>query len=124
MNRFKKSLLLFICLGCAGLLASARVSGAASEPRIINMTAKRYQFDPQVITVNQGERVRLNITALDRDHGIQIKGYDINKKLKKGVPATIEFTADKAGTFPFRCSVWCGLGHGRMKGELIVRPVH
>lgn len=124
MNRFKKSLLLFICLGCAGLLGSAQLSGAASEPRIINMTAKRYQFDPQVITVNQGERVRLNITAVDRDHGIQIKGYGINKKLKKGVPTTIEFTADKAGTFPFRCSVWCGLGHGRMKGQLIVKPAH
>ena len=127
MNRFKKSLvppLCFICLGCAGLFGSAPPSGAPSEPRIINVIAKRYQFDPQIITVNQGEHVRLNITALDRDHGIQIKDYDINKKLKKGVPATIEFTADKAGTFPFRCSVWCGLGHGRMKGQLIVRPAH
>ena len=125
MNRFNKSLLFFVvCLGCAALSAPAQQSGAAAAPltHVINMTAKSFQFDPQVITVNQGEHVRLIITALNRDHGIQIKGYGINQRLKKGVPTTIEFTADKAGTFPFRCSVFCGLGHRRMKGVLIVKP--
>ena len=29
-------------------------------------------------------------------------------------------TADKAGTFPFECSHFCGFGHKRMKGELVV----
>jgi hypothetical protein len=28
--------------------------------------------------------------------------------------------ADKAGTLPFRCSNFCGLGHGGMKGTLVV----
>ena len=31
-----------------------------------------------------------------------------------------EFTADRAGTFPFQCSVFRGLGHKKMKGQLIV----
>lgn len=127
MNRFEKGLLLFVmCLVASSSFASAQQPGvpAESKTRVINMSAKRYQFDPQVITVNQGEHVRLIVTAFDRNHGIQIKGYGINKKLKKGVPTTIEFTADKAGTFPFRCSVFCGLGHGRMKGQLIVKPAN
>ena len=79
-----------------------------------------YEFDPGVITVRKGEKVRLIITATDRDHGIMIEGYDINQELKKGDPATIEFTADKAGTFEFKCSVPCGKGHRRMKGKLVV----
>ena len=33
-----------------------------------------------------------------------------------------EFTADKPGTFPFECWIFCGMGHGKMKGELIVLP--
>ena len=70
--------------------------------------------------MKKGDKVRLIITATDRDHGIKIEGYDINQVLKKGDPATIEFTADKAGTFEFKCSVRCGMGHGRMKGKLVV----
>jgi len=84
------------------------------------MTAKNYEFDPSVITVKKGEKVRLFITATDRDHGINIQGYDIDQVLKKGATATIEFTASKAGTFEFKCSVYCGMGHHKMKGKLVV----
>jgi cytochrome c oxidase subunit 2 len=84
------------------------------------MTAKNYEFDPSVITVKKGEKVRLFITATDRDHGIKIQGYDIDQVLKKGSTATIEFTASKAGTFEFKCSVYCGMGHHKMKGKLVV----
>jgi len=92
----------------------------ASTAVIVTMTAKTYEFDPAVITVKQGDRVKLVITAIDREHGIKLTAYDINQKLQKGVPATIEFTADKPGTFPFECSVFCGLGHRHMKGKLVV----
>jgi cytochrome c oxidase subunit 2 len=62
----------------------------------------------------------LIVTATDRRHGINIDGYDIDQTLKPGEPTTIEFTADKAGTFEFKCSVYCGMGHQKMKGKLIV----
>jgi len=86
----------------------------------IRMTAKKYEYEPSVITVKQGEHVRLVITALDHDHGFKIDAYHIDELLKKGEPTTIEFTADTTGTFPFQCSHFCGLGHKGMKGELIV----
>ncbi len=86
----------------------------------IKMAAKNYEFEPAVITVKKGQAVRLLITSLDRTHGIEIKGFGINQEIPKNQTATVEFTADKAGAFPFKCSVRCGLGHGRMKGELIV----
>lgn len=86
----------------------------------IQMTAKKYEFSPDPIRIKKGERVRLIITATDRDHGIKIEAFNVEQKLKKGVPTTVEFTADKAGTFPFKCSVHCGFGHGGMKGKLIV----
>ena len=86
----------------------------------IKMTAKKYEFDPNVITVKNGERVKLVITALDHDHGFKLEGFKIDQILKKGTPTTIEFTADKVGTFPFQCSHFCGIGHGKMKGKLVV----
>jgi cytochrome c oxidase subunit 2 len=86
----------------------------------ITMTAKRYAFDPPVIELKKGEKVRLIITAIDHDHGLKLDAYDIDQVLKKGDPTTIEFTADKAGTFEFKCSVFCGVGHRKMKGMVKV----
>jgi cytochrome c oxidase subunit II len=86
----------------------------------IKMTAKKYEFDPNVITVKNGEHVELVITALDHDHGFKLEAFKIDEKLKKGTSTTIEFTADKVGAFPFECSHFCGVGHGKMKGKLVV----
>ena len=94
---------------------------AGSEATTIQVSAKKYEFDPAVITVKQGDHVKLVITATDRDHGFKLEAYHIEQRLSKGVAKTVEFTADKAGTFPFQCSVVCGLGHGRMKGKLVVQ---
>lgn len=91
-----------------------------SESGEIKMTAKKYAFDPAEIRVRKDQRVKLVITALDREHGFKLEAFDIDQKLSKGEPAAIEFVADKAGTFPFQCSRVCGLGHRKMKGRLIV----
>ncbi len=88
----------------------------------IRMTAKKYEFNPSVIRVRQGERVRLLITTLDRKHGIQIKEFGVKVVLPKKEETVVEFGADKAGEFKFKCSVRCGWHHGRMKGKLIVEP--
>ena len=93
---------------------------AGNGVKEIRMTAKKYEYDPGVITVKQGEHVKLIITPLDHDHGFKIDAYHIDELLKKGEPTIIEFTADTTGTFPFQCSHFCGLGHKGMKGELIV----
>jgi len=93
-------------------------SGEVKEFRI---TAKRFQFEPSTIEVSKGDRVRLIVTSTDVPHGIAISEYGINERLEPGTPATIEFTADKEGTFTAFCSVFCGSGHSGMKGKLIVR---
>ena len=109
---------LMICLAGTSLAAGQDASAGVRE---FKMTAKNYDFDPNVITVKKGEKVRLLVTSTDRDHGIKIEGYDINQVVKKGQTATIEFPADKAGTFEFKCSVYCGMGHRKMKGKLVVQ---
>ena len=116
------SLLLFVPLAFPWAAAQEAPKNEQGAPEVheIQMTAKKYEFSPNPIRVKKGEHVKLVITATDRDHGIKIEAFHIEQKLKKGQPTTIEFTADQAGTFPFKCSVHCGLGHGGMKGTLIV----
>ncbi len=95
-------------------------AGVSKDAREIRVTAKKYEYDPAVITVKQDEHVKLIITALDHDHGFKIDALHIDQLLKKGEPTTIELTADTIGTFPLQCSHFCGLGHKGMKGELVV----
>ena len=85
-----------------------------------DLTAVKYDFTPNVIRVKKGERVKLVITAQDREHGFKLAVFRIDRRLAKGEAVTVEFTADRAGTFSFECSVFCGLGHKKMKGQLIV----
>jgi len=93
---------------------------SAQNVNEIKVTAKKYEFNPSVIKVKQGDHVRLAITALDHDHGFKLAAFNIDQQLPKGETTTVEFTADKTGTFPFQCSHYCGFGHKRMKGELVV----
>lgn len=92
--------------------------GAVKE---FTITAKQFQFEPSTIEVNKGDKVKLVITSTDVPHGFKIAEYGINERLEPGKPTTIEFTADKQGTFTTFCSVFCGSGHSGMKGKLIVK---
>jgi heme/copper-type cytochrome/quinol oxidase subunit 2 len=106
-----------VLLTVAGFAAKGQNAEAGTE---IKMTAEKYDFKPDAITVKKGDQVRLLITSLDRDHGIKIEAFHVNRKLPKGEPVLVEFTADQTGTFPFECSQFCGLGHKKMKGNLVV----
>lgn len=86
----------------------------------ISMTAKQWAFDPAEITVKQGETVRLKIKSLDVTHGFSLPDFNVDEKLEPGKEVTVEFVADKKGTFTFMCSVMCGEGHKGMKGTLVV----
>jgi heme/copper-type cytochrome/quinol oxidase subunit 2 len=111
-----------IILGLAAALMAVEINAhvqSTSGPEI-KSTAEKYDFQPDTVTVKKGDRVKLVITAVDHDHGFRIDTFQINQKLPKGEPVTVEFTADQAGTFLFQCSRFCGLGHKKMKGRLVV----
>ena len=98
-----------------------KVVRPSSEVKEFKITAKQFQFEPSTIEVNKGDKVKLVVTSVDVPHGISIPEYGINERLDPGKPKTIEFTADKEGTFTTFCSVFCGSGHSTMKGKIIVR---
>jgi cytochrome c oxidase subunit 2 len=94
---------------------------AQSAVKEFTMTAKNWEFNPAVITVKQGDTVKLHVKSLDVEHGITIPEFNVNVKLQPNKEETFQFVADKIGTFPFRCSVFCGDGHREMDGQLIVQ---
>jgi cytochrome c oxidase subunit 2 len=123
--------LLVSVMALAGSAATSHADQAAvTQPqeqptppiREIELKATKYEFTPGKVEVPVGTTVRFKVTAADRDHGFEIQGVkDKCIKIKKGETGVYEYRADKAGTFQFECCDYCGLGHGRMKGSLVVK---
>jgi cytochrome c oxidase subunit II len=94
----------------------------AQEPRVIEIVAKRFVFEPAEVEVTVGERVTLAVKSGDGVHGIEIKKFNVKKEIPRGAePVMIAFTATETGRFPILCSEYCGNGHDDMKGTLVVK---
>ena len=107
----------------AGAVAAVADGPAASTAaRTIEVTAGEFKFEPAVIEVAEGERVVLKARTTDgKKHGLAIKELGVKTALPKtGETVSIEFTAGAPGTYAIACSVYCGSGHKRMKGQLVV----
>ena len=99
---------------------AASASVAAATVKEFTLTAKQFEFSPSTITVKKGDKVRLKVTAMDTVHGFSLPDFNTEGQLNPGKETVFEFTADKAGDFTWRCSLYCGNGHGQMSGHLIV----
>lgn len=117
-------LAVLVLLGAFGVAGDPTAQGAQErnpEPRVIEVVAKRYAFDPAQIDAVVGERLRLMVVSADGVHGVEIKKFKVKKEVPRGTtPVAIEFTPTEAGEFPILCSEYCGDGHADMKGMLVV----
>lgn len=94
--------------------------GLTGETKEFQMTAKQWEFIPSRIEVNKGDKVILNIKSIDVAHGFTLSDFGVDEYLEPGKEISVEFIADKTGEFTFFCNVYCGTGHGGMRGVLIV----
>ena len=102
-----------------------RPAAQAPEPRVIDVIARRFAFEPAEIEATVGERIRLMVRSADGVHGLEIKKFKVKKEIPRGTaPVTIEFTASEEGRFPILCSEYCGDDHDSMTGMLVVRALH
>ena len=106
----------------AGLLAVASPPARAQdEPRVIVITAKRFEFSPNQITLAKGETVKLQIKSEDVTHGLFVRPLGIDTDIVPGRVTELTVTPDTAGTYRAICDHFCGAGHGGMKMTIVVR---
>jgi heme/copper-type cytochrome/quinol oxidase subunit 2 len=104
------------------------VPGATSRqgqtPRIIEISAERFEFWPSEINVTEGEELELRLRSQDTLHGFRIVGAGTNVLIpKRGKGhAVARFTGTRPGRYTFECNRMCGAGHNFMRGVLVVRP--
>jgi cytochrome c oxidase subunit II len=104
----------------AGWHRFATAAVPAGGEQIVYMTAKRFEYTPNQITLKKGVPVVLEITALDHDHGFKVPELGVRADLKQGQVTRVRIVPDHTGTFEFRCDVFCGSGHEDMSGEIVV----
>jgi cytochrome c oxidase subunit 2 len=110
-----KKLSIIIVIAAAFVIQGVRVqSEPAGGARRVEVTAKRYAFDPAVITLKKGEPVVLILKSVDVQHGLRIRELGVEVKVPKGGTGQVQFTPDKTGDFVGHCFVFCGEGHGTM----------
>jgi len=98
-------------------MQAAQAQGA---PRRIEVTAKRFAFEPAQITLKKGEPVDLVLKTLDVPHGLRFRELHVEMKVGKGGTAEVHFIPTQTGDFVGHCSVFCGAGHGSMTLKLHV----
>jgi cytochrome c oxidase subunit 2 len=107
-----------ICLRTLFLWATlASLAGVdrAQTPRTIEMTAQRFTFEPNEITVKKGQPVILLIKSKDVSHGLVIEDLGVRTEVKKGEATEVKFDPETTGTFEGKCAHFCGKGHGSMR---------
>lgn len=114
------SMALLVFAGVASTPPAPRTQ--APDPRVVEIVAKRFAFEPTVVEVTEGETIRLMVRSADGVHGIGIKKFKVAEEVPRGgQPVMVEFTATAVGEFEILCSEYCGKGHEQMKGKLVVR---
>ncbi len=90
--------------------ANAIISNAAEKEFSINsyteiIDGKYYpKFSPNKIEVNKGDLVRIKVTNTKGTHDFNLDEFNVHKETPLNQEVTIEFTADKVGSFEYYCS--------------------
>ena len=116
--------LLLITALLAALLAvlgiSTHLMAQQTEPAI-PIQIKRFEFTPTQLVLKRGVPVILALTSLDVVHGFNAPGLGIRADVLPGQITRVRLVPDKVGRFDYRCDHFCGLGHWKVKGTIVVQ---
>jgi cytochrome c oxidase subunit 2 len=114
-------LLAGVCqIGLVGVPSIIDLTRASDEPKVIEISAKKFEFTPSQITLKKGEPVILRLSSSDRMHGFMSKPLKIDTDIPADKSEDVTVTPDTAGDFTVICDHYCGTGHGNMKMKVTV----
>jgi cytochrome c oxidase subunit 2 len=108
-----------------GVVAAAgvtlvRAAQDAAEPRVIELTARRFTYTPNEIALKAGERVVIVIRSIDFVHGMNLPDLNMRLDLVPGRITKLELHPKTPGVIDFVCDNFCGDGHEEMHGRFVV----
>jgi cytochrome c oxidase subunit 2 len=120
-NKIVNTMLLAGAFGIALAVVApkTKLARANDNPKVIEITAKKFEFTPSEITLKKGEPVILRLTSSDRVHGFMSKPLKIDTDIPSDTTKDVSVTPD-TGDFTVICDHYCGTGHGNMKMKVTV----
>lgn len=114
----------FVLIGAGVLLAARTWAGQEQAPnrREFTITARDFRFTPDRIEVMQDDLVKLTVRSEDIAYSLTIDDYRVSRRIPAGGSTTLEFRADRAGTFPFYSNLTSDPRHAQARGSLVVSP--
>ncbi len=109
-----------LVLAAVAMLGTPFSTQAQGPARVIEITAKRFEYTPNVITLKRGEPVILRVRSADVTHGFFSRQLKIDELIEPGKTVDVKITPQTAGTFTLICDHFCGSGHGNMKMSIVV----
>jgi nitrosocyanin len=92
----------------------------AGQVKEFSVSGGEFYYEPSTLAVKKGDKVRIIFKNTDGFHDFRIDELGVaTKKINDGQSDTVEFTADKVGSFEYYCSVGKHRQMG-MKGTLTV----
>jgi cytochrome c oxidase subunit 2 len=104
-----------LLLGAAALV----LGGAGPAVQTVRITARRFQFDPETVTLVVGRPAILELVSLDRTHGFRIPDLGVGTIIGDRETVRLSLTPERPGRFVFICDRFCGDGHEDMTGVLV-----
>ena len=77
-------------------------------------------FTPNEIKINVNEPVTFEFTAEDVLMGFNAPDLAVRIDLLPGKVQTLRLVPSKVGEFEFVCDIFCGEGHEKMSGKIVV----
>lgn len=104
------------------VLAAPSNQDQAPTRREFALKARDYSFSPNRLEATQDDLIKLTIQSEDVAYGFTIDEYRLSKRVPANGATTIEFRADRSGTFSFYSNLSNDPRHSQMRGQLVVRP--
>ena len=86
----------------------------------VYLIARLWSFYP-ILELEKGKTYRLNLTAMDYQHGFSLQPENINIQIIPGYQHVVNITPTKSGKFSIMCNEYCGIGHHKMISNIYVK---
>ena len=92
----------------------------AEDVPVVEITAKRFAFSPDKITLKKGQTVKLRLHSEDVTHGFFLRPLKLDEEIPAGQTVEVTVTPQTPGMFTTICDHFCGANHGNMNMTIVV----
>ena len=111
----------------AAAFAAAAMTGAyvaaqpaATDEPVIKISARKFEYTPEKVTLKKGVPVILELSTEDILMGFNAPDLGVRVDIVPGKTVRVRVVPSKVGQVEFHCDIFCGSGHEEMDGMITV----